>query len=201
MDNIRYDLKTEVSEKPKRLALLGFSVAMATLMFILLSPLVSLFLFAEGFVHHNPSRISAFVSYPALRENLKQQFSSYEQRRSRSDRSSFGFLIHPLRGAITSAVIDNYVNSSLPSRILGPRQSPKASKKTPPKPSPVRYAGFALQGPNRFVLNLRLEVGDHRMKGQVLGLVFSRTTLFKWALTNITLGDPMIHAILKKAQG
>ena len=202
MDNSGYDLKKKASKNPRRLALLGFSIAMATLIFILLSPLVSLFLFAEGFVQNNPSRISAFVSYPALRKNLKQQFSSYEQRRSRADRSSFGFLIHPLRGAITSAVIDSYVNSSLPSRILGPqRQSPRPSPKTPPKPSPVRYAGFALQGPNRFVLNLRLEVGDHRMKGQVLGLVFSRTTLFKWALTNITLGDPMIHAILKKAQG
>lgn len=172
------------------------------MIFILVSPLVSLFRFSEGFIQNNPSLISAFVSYPLLRENLKQQFSSYEQRRSRADRSSFGFLIHPLRGAITSAVIDNYVNATLPRRILGPKnQSSRPSDNTSPKPSPVRYAGFSLQGANHFVLNLRLEVGNHQMKGQVLGLVFSRKTLFKWVLTNITLSDSMIHAILKKAQG
>jgi len=174
----------------------------AILILITTSPLVSVFLFAGGFIHNDPSRISSFVNYPALRHNLKQQFSSYEQRRSRTDPSSFGFLFHPLRGAITSAVIDRYVNPSLPRRILGPdRPSSKAASEPPSKPSPVRYAGYSFHGFNSFTIKLRLELPDPRMRGQVLGLVFTRKHFFKWILTNVSLPDPLIQAILKKAQG
>jgi len=169
---------------------------------ILVSPFGSIFTFAEGFVRNNPSQISAFVSYPALRKNLKQQFASYEQRRSRTDRSSFAFLIHPLRGAITSAVIDRTVNPSLPGRILGlGRNSTRSATSAGTNTSPVRYAGFSFESPNQFCLSLRLVLPDPHMNGHVLGLVFTRKTFFKWVLTNITLSDSMIHAILKKAQG
>ncbi|MHB1564235.1 MAG: DUF2939 domain-containing protein [Leptospirillum sp.] len=185
----------------KKLLLLGGSISLATLILLLLSPLPSIYRFAEGFIHNNPAQISDFVSYPALRKNLKKQFSAYERRRSQTDRSSFGFLFHPLRGAITSAVIDRIVNPSLPGRILGPqRHSTKSSHSSASSPSPVRYAGFSFKGQDQVCVSLRLRLADPSMNGQVLGLVFSRRTLFKWVLTNTTLSDSMIHAILKKAQ-
>jgi hypothetical protein len=193
------NLKSDSSRIPKKLVFWGFFFAL--LILVTASPLVSIFLFTEGFIHKNPSRISSFVNYPALRHNLKQQFSSYEERRSRTDRSSLGFLFHPIRGAITPAVIDRFVNPSLPRRILGPsRPSSKTNEDSPSKPSPVRYAGYSLHGWNSVTIKLRLEVTDPHMRGQVLGLVFTRHSFLKWVLTNISLPDPLIQAVLKKAQ-
>ena len=193
-------MKTGPSRIPKKTIFWGFFFSI--LILITISPLVSIFLFAEGFIHNDPSRISSFVDYPALRHNLKQQFSSYEQRRSRTDRSSFGFLFHPLRGAITSAVIDRYVNPSLPRRILGPNHpSPKSASESPSRPSPVRYAGYSHHGFNKFTVKLRLNLPDPRMRGQVFGLVFTRKHFLKWILTNVSLPEPLIRAILKNAQG
>jgi hypothetical protein len=196
------DLKPE--QRPpllKRLAIWGGFLSIFALVLILLSPFPSIFQFSEGFVHKNPSQISAFVNYSALRRNLKGEFASYEQRRSRSDRSAFGFFLHPIRGAIVKVIIDNTVNPSLPDRLLGSRRrSSISSTSSSSKDSPVHYAGFSFKGVNQFSLRLRLHLPDPRMNGQILGLHFSRTSLLRWSLVNITLSDDMIHNILKKAQ-
>ncbi len=180
-------------------------ILLATLILLaiaVLDPLLFVAGFADGFLRNNPAQISGYTDYPALRAHLKEQFSGYEQRRLTNDRSPFGFLKHPLRGAIAGLLIDRYVNPTFPRRLLAPsHHTQPANSPSKTLPSPVGFSGFSVHSFNRFTIRLILHLQDPQFNGRVIGLVFSRRHFWSWKLTDIRLSDPVIHAIFQKAGG
>jgi len=137
-------------------------------------------------------KLSNYVDFPALRENLKTSFNekiNAEMAKSK-DTSPFGALGAAVAGALINPMVDAMVTPQSLSMIVQGEQ-PKGDKPqpdTPPatdsgnKPDANTDVSMGYEGFNQFAVNIK-----HKNVAAPVSLIFHREGLISWKLAALRL--------------
>ncbi|GEM_PF-264305 len=134
------------------------------------------------------ARLSAYVNFPALKENLKASFNAKiaAEAAKQQDAGPFAQLGAAMAAAFISPIIDMMVTpESLALIMKGDKPEPGKAKGETRNPPAEIESSMAYEGLNRFVVTI---MKKNEPKGETMGLVFSREGLFSsWKLTGLRL--------------
>ncbi|MFQ5719994.1 MAG: DUF2939 domain-containing protein [Acidobacteriota bacterium] len=139
----------------------------------------------------DPDRLSAYIDYPALRANLKDQFHTGVTRYlDRKESSPFAALGAALAGGLGDRLVDTYVTPDGVAALLkgdSPVDDGPGKENAGHQPAAGSGGGKILRDPRlRFRSLSRVEVVATDRDDQDVSFVLTRTGL-TWKLTNIIL--------------
>lgn len=135
----------------------------------------------------NAARLSGYVNFPALKENLKASLNArIAAETAREKDNPFAGLGAALAAAFISPLIDALVTpESLAMIMQGDKPEPGKAKKSPSKSDPDTETTMSYEGVNSFVVTIRKK---NDPKGETMGLIFNRDGLLSsWKLTALRL--------------
>jgi hypothetical protein len=170
----------------KNVGIFATLLIVAVVSYVAAGPLITLHEIKTGIQDQDSEKLASYIDFPALRENLKEQFSAYVMQQASTDLkgnpfAAFGML---LGAKIVDSAVDSFVTPSGLSKIAAgknPQDSSGMPQSSGPETvEPFKNARYSYDSPSRFSAWVRLENGgDARF-------VLSRDGL-SWKLTNIII--------------
>jgi hypothetical protein len=173
----------------KKILALALLLFAALVVFIAAGPFIALHQIKEGVQQRDAAKLSEHVDFPALRLNLKSQFTAKIMKKAPSalQDTPIASWVMDLGSKLVDGMVDTYVTpAGLASMMegkqpklipLGGNASPKTGEQKPPL---LRNARHGFDSPNQF--SVRVDANN----GGEIRFVLSRDGLV-WKLSNIIL--------------